>query len=215
MYLSPVEKKAALDLLQAHGSGGWTRCAIQKVDYVSTRSARYWFKAWSPTRFADLALRLLKTFPCSILLGGSSDEREIAETIKKEAQSLPIVLAGETTVRQYAAILQRCSLFIGNDNGPMHMASALGVPVVGLFGPSNPSSLGATRRQVNGTLSGLGLSAMLSSNMYPGRVELYESHNCGRGFSGGNELPGKGRETESLMNRFQEPADYNRICRGV
>ena len=56
--------------------------------------------------------------------------------------SLPIVLAGETTVRQYAAILQCCSLFIGNDNGPMHMASALGVPVVGLFGPSNPTCWG-------------------------------------------------------------------------
>ena len=41
-----------------------------------------------------------------------------------------------------AAVLRRCRLFVGNDNGPMHMAAALGVPVVGLFGPSDPAEWG-------------------------------------------------------------------------
>lgn len=104
--------------------------------------ARYWFKAWPAERFADLADRLAGTYGCRVLIGGDTSERGIAESIRKQARSAPTVLAGRTTLLQSAAIMRRCALFVGNDNGPMHMAAALGVPVVALFGPSDPAEWG-------------------------------------------------------------------------
>jgi len=117
--------------------------------------ARYWFKAWPAERFAVLADRLVDKHGCRVLIGGDPRERELAETIRAQAQSKPVVLAGRTTVRQYAAMLKRCALFVGNDNGPMHMAAALGVPVVALFGPSNPDEWGPRGGRVEVLYKGL------------------------------------------------------------
>ncbi len=104
--------------------------------------ARYWFKAWPPDRFAELADRLAERRGCTVLVGGGDEDHELAKQIQTMAQSKPTLLAGRTTLLQLAAILKRCRLFVGNDNGPMHMAAALGVPVVGLFGPSDPAEWG-------------------------------------------------------------------------
>jgi predicted lipopolysaccharide heptosyltransferase III len=104
--------------------------------------ARYWFKAWPAERFAALADALRDRSGCRILVGGSDDDVDVAERIRGLARCEPIVTAGKTTVRRHAALLGRCALFVGNDNGPMHMAAALGVPVVGLFGPSDPAEWG-------------------------------------------------------------------------
>ena len=104
--------------------------------------ARYWFKAWRAERFGVLARRLIQETGCRIFIGGSQGERDLADGIERTAGSGATVIAGRTTVTQYAALLARCQLFIGNDNGPMHMASALGVPIVALFGPSDPAEWG-------------------------------------------------------------------------
>jgi predicted lipopolysaccharide heptosyltransferase III len=112
--------------------------------------ARYWFKAWPAERFAELADRLAVQFGCRILVGGDARERELAEAIRSSVRAPVVSLAGRLTLLQYAAVLKRCALFVGNDNGPMHMAAALGVPVVALFGPSNPQEWGprGTRTEV-------------------------------------------------------------------
>lgn len=110
--------------------------------------ARYWFKAWPVERFAELADRLTERYGCLVLVGGSPAERETAETVRALARSAPLVLAGRTSLLEFAALLTRCALFVGNDNGPMHMAAALGVPVVALFGPSDPAVWGPRGRRV-------------------------------------------------------------------
>jgi predicted lipopolysaccharide heptosyltransferase III len=104
--------------------------------------ARYWFKAWPAERFAELADRLAESHGCRVVVGGSPAERDLGEAVCAEARTKPANLAGRTTLCVLAAILKRCALFIGNDNGPMHMAAALGVPVVALFGPSDPAVWG-------------------------------------------------------------------------
>ena len=104
--------------------------------------ARYWFKAWPADRFATLADRLSETYGCRILIAGTEQERTISDVITSQARSGPISIAGRASLLQCAAIMKRCRLFIGNDNGIMHVASAVGTPVVGLFGPSNPREWG-------------------------------------------------------------------------
>jgi predicted lipopolysaccharide heptosyltransferase III len=104
--------------------------------------ARYWFKAWPPERFAELADRLISQHSCQVLIGGSHQDIEIGQQIRQMAKSSPIIMAGRTTIKQFAAIVKKSALFVGSDSGAMHIASAVGTPVVALFGPSSPAEWG-------------------------------------------------------------------------
>lgn len=104
--------------------------------------ARYWFKAWPPERFADLADRLTAYCGCQVLIGGSGQDVGLAQQILQMAKSSPMIMAGRTTIKQFAAIAKKSALFVGSDSGAMHIASAMGTPVVVLFGPSNPREWG-------------------------------------------------------------------------
>lgn len=104
--------------------------------------ARYWFKAWPPERFAELADRLNDRFGCQVLVGGSPQEAVLTQAVVTRAKSRLLSIAGRSDVRTLAALLKRSALFVGNDTGAMHIAAAVGTPVVGLFGPSNPMEWG-------------------------------------------------------------------------
>jgi heptosyltransferase-3 len=104
--------------------------------------ARYWFKAWPPARFAELADRLNDRFGCRVLVGGGPEETALTQTVVTQAKSRLLSIAGLLNVRTLAALLKRAALFVGNDTGAMHIAAAVGTPVVGLFGPSNPMEWG-------------------------------------------------------------------------
>jgi heptosyltransferase III len=111
--------------------------------------ARYWFKSWPIERFSELADRLTNEYGCQVLVGGGAQDVEMVKAICGRAKSSPIALAGRATLLQFAAVLKRCALFVGNDNGAMHMAAALGTPVVGLFGPSNPLEWGPRGQRIS------------------------------------------------------------------
>ena len=104
--------------------------------------ARYWFKAWPPERFAELADRLNDCFGCQIVVGGSPEEESLTQSVVRQAKSRLVSIAGRSDVRTLAALLKRSALFIGNDTGAMHIAAAVCTPVVGLFGPSDPTEWG-------------------------------------------------------------------------
>ena len=55
----------------------------------------------------------------------------------------PINLAGHTSISEFPALLASCQLFVGNDSGAMHVAAAAGIPVVGVFGPTDPNDTAA------------------------------------------------------------------------
>ena len=99
-------------------------------------------KRWLPERFADLADRLITALHADVLIFGSREERPLAEMIAGEMEHTPIVLAGETTLRQFMALLTLCRLIITNDSGPMHLAAALGVPLVAIFGSTDERATG-------------------------------------------------------------------------
>lgn len=96
-------------------------------------------RAWHADRFAALAELLARDYDAGIVvLGGPSDRTEAA-FILHAAGKAGIDAVGATTVRGMAAIVERCRVFVGNDSGPMHVAAALDVPVLALFGPGTPA----------------------------------------------------------------------------
>jgi heptosyltransferase III len=136
LWLTSEEKNRADELLHQLG--------IQPSQsfVILQPGARYWFKAWPPERFAELADRLTSQHGCQVLIGGSDQDLDVAQQIRQMATSNPVIMAGRTTIKQFAAIAKQSSLFVGSDSGAMHMASAVGTPVVALFGPSSPREWG-------------------------------------------------------------------------
>jgi len=96
-------------------------------------------KRWKPSRFAELSLRLAREFGPTGLLFGSPGERELGDEICAMAPDAGLVnLAGVTTLEEAVALIGLCGLFVTNDSGLMHVAAALDVPLVSIFGPTNP-----------------------------------------------------------------------------
>jgi ADP-heptose:LPS heptosyltransferase len=77
-----------------------------------------------------------------VLIGGSDQDIDLAQQIRQMAKSSLVIMAGRTTIKQFAAIAKKSALFVGSDSGAMHIAAAVGTPVVALFGPSNPREWG-------------------------------------------------------------------------
>lgn len=96
-------------------------------------------KRWPPDRFVELGRRFKGA---EIVLFGSGQERFLAEFIASRLRSRTIVLAGRTSISVLAACVARCSLVVGNDTGPTHVAAAVGTPVVAIFGSTNPAWTG-------------------------------------------------------------------------
>ncbi len=97
-------------------------------------------KRWLPERFAQAADRLAAEHGACVLIFGGRGEEELGHAIAGMMTAPTIVLSGHTTVRQLMALIKRCRLFITNDTGPMHVAAAFGVPLVAIFGPTNPAT---------------------------------------------------------------------------
>lgn len=107
-------------------------------------------KRWYPARFAALGRQLLERgFPRLVVFGGPDDEPTI-ERLLNELRAPVINLAGRTSVGQLAAGLRRCAVLITNDSGTMHLAAAVGAPVVAIFGSTDPQWTGplGDRRRV-------------------------------------------------------------------
>jgi len=136
LWLTPEEANSADQLLDQLG------VQRSQLIVILQPGARYWFKAWPPERFAELADHLASQYGCQVLIGGSDQDIDLAQQIQQMAKSRPIIMAGRTTIKQFAAIAKKSALFVGSDSGAMHIASAAGTPVVALFGPSSPREWG-------------------------------------------------------------------------
>jgi heptosyltransferase-2 len=104
-------------------------------------------KQWLPERVAEVAARLVRDNDASCVLVGAAHDRQTARAIESwvranapEAAARVIDLVGETTLGALAGIAARCDVFVSNDSGAMHLAAALGRPVVAIFGPTDERS---------------------------------------------------------------------------
>ncbi|OGD21273.1 MAG: hypothetical protein A2W03_09655 [Candidatus Aminicenantes bacterium RBG_16_63_16] len=97
--------------------------------------ARWSYRRWPSERFTELGAWLQDKFRARIVILAGKSEGPLAAQIERGLDATRTInLAGRTTLRQMAAVLKLCDIFIGIDSGPMHVATAAGVPSVGLFG---------------------------------------------------------------------------------
>jgi heptosyltransferase-2 len=97
-------------------------------------------KRWLPERFAESAARLAAEFGGSVSVFGSAAEQAMCGEVARAANGRN--LAGATTLREFIEMTAACRVFLANDSGAMHIASAVGVPSVTVFGPTDETATG-------------------------------------------------------------------------
>ena len=102
-------------------------------------------KRWPLVRYCILTQKLISELDAEILLiGGESDialNQQLQAELAAPADTI-LNLTGKTTLGELAAQLEQCDLFIGNDSSPMHLAAAVNIPVIAIFGPTSPQEYG-------------------------------------------------------------------------
>lgn len=129
------EKRRARERLESHGISG-----SDLLTGINPGAAYGSAKRWIPARFAAVADRLSERHGAKIVIFGGPAEVSVAERVAAEMKRPAVILAGKTGVREAMALISECGLFITNDSGPMHIASAFDVPLVAVFGPTNPAA---------------------------------------------------------------------------
>jgi lipopolysaccharide heptosyltransferase II len=99
-------------------------------------------KRWPIPYWATLIDRLICEEGAQVVLTGAPGDLPQIENVTHRLSKQPINLAGKTSLTQLAALLQRADLLISGDSGPLHMGVACGTPIVGIYGPTNPSLAG-------------------------------------------------------------------------
>jgi heptosyltransferase II len=99
-------------------------------------------KRWFSERYAALLDRLIRNLLVEIAVFGAPNELAIAQTIQSQMLSHAVILTGKTDLAELIAMISLCDLFITNDSGPMHLAAALGIPTLAIFGPTDEIATG-------------------------------------------------------------------------
>lgn len=132
LYLSAHDSNSALKILEAAG--------ITQADRLIGINPSAFFgtaKQWFPERFARVADRINQKFGTKTIIFGGPNDQELGGNILTMMKTSAINLSGKTTLEEAMAIIARCRLFITNDSGLMHIAAALNVPEIAIFGSTN------------------------------------------------------------------------------
>ena len=132
LYTTPEEDRAAAGQLVSFGI-----VPGRPIIGLNPGSTYGTAKRWLPERYAEVADRLAAEYGAHLLIFGGRGEETLGHAISGRMTSSNTVLSGRTTVRQLMALIKRCRILLTNDAGPMHIANALGVPVVAVFGPTD------------------------------------------------------------------------------
>jgi lipopolysaccharide heptosyltransferase II len=104
----------------------------------AARPARNWF----PERFAELADRLINELGADVIFIGGPEDRDVVNSVMERMKGKALSAAGDLSLSESAALLSRCSCLVSSDTGPLHLATAVHTPVVGLFGSTDPKRTG-------------------------------------------------------------------------
>lgn len=128
-------------------------CRFRKAGFagpvigISPGAAYGGAKRWFPERFAEAAVQLAAERRAGIAIFGSPEEASIGEAVRaavEAAGQFCVNFAGKTSLREFIDLAAACEVFLTNDSGPMHIASALGVPTVAIFGATDEIATGPT-----------------------------------------------------------------------
>ncbi|MGH9592642.1 MAG: lipopolysaccharide heptosyltransferase II [Bryobacteraceae bacterium] len=111
---------------------------------VSPGAAYGTAKRWLPERFAETANRLARETGAAVAVFGSKDERELCASVTAAITAPARNFAGETALTEFIELAAACRAYLTNDSGAMHIASALGVPTVAVFGATDHTATGPT-----------------------------------------------------------------------
>ncbi len=137
-----VDKTAAENIKKLLGE-------IKEKEYaVIVPSARWETKKWPAENFS----RLISKLRIQCVLAGSSADKDVAQEVVDSSSGSIINLYGKTNLKELVALIAGAKAVVSNDSGPMHIAAALGVPVIALFGPTDPVKTGPYGWQVNKNL---------------------------------------------------------------
>jgi len=136
VYLSAAERRCALNFLSDYGFDLRNDCVV--AVHVGSGDPR---KRWFPDRFREVIGSLAASGAKVLLLSGPADD-DMVRLVYEGAEQDKVFLVRGLPIRKVAAILESATLFLGNDSGLMHLAAAVGTPVVALFGPSDPVTWG-------------------------------------------------------------------------
>jgi heptosyltransferase II len=134
LQVTPEEQRTAGEILAGHG--------IQNGEFLVGihPGARSAVRQWGEENFRKVVERLRKEFPIKIIWFRDPGQKE---GLKEDNQSISVSLP----LRQFMGVLAQCQMLICNDSGPMHIATALEVPVVAIFGPTEPAWFGPLGQQ--------------------------------------------------------------------
>jgi heptosyltransferase II len=134
---APIARAAGLERFRQLGLGN-------VVIGVSPGAAYGTAKRWLPERFAEAANRLANELSASVAIFGSKDERDLCASVAASIVAPVKNFAGETTLAEFIDLAAACRVYLTNDSGAMHIASALGVPTVAVFGATDDQTTGPT-----------------------------------------------------------------------
>lgn len=112
---------------------------LQQRFCVIAPTAGWGAKQWPAARFGALAAELAKVGITTLVNAASDDDRVAAQVVAASDGAARVVACG---IAELTSLLRRAALFVGGDSGPTHLAAALGVPLVGLYGPTDPARNG-------------------------------------------------------------------------
>jgi len=130
--VSDQDRDAANDLLMQHG------IKMPKLLVAINPMAKWETKLWDNLKFSNLADRLIKQANADVIFTGSHEDSEAIKDIISNMKAGAANLAGRTDLKTLAALYEKASIVVSTDTGPMHLAAAIGTPVVALFGPTAP-----------------------------------------------------------------------------
>ncbi len=130
-------QKRAAEILEEHGISMSDR--LVGINPSATFGPA---KQWFPERYAGLSDKIHEILGARILLFGGPGDRELGRKISKMMNYPPVDLSGKTDLGEAIALISMCNLFITNDSGLMHVAAALDIPLIAIFGSTNPVTTG-------------------------------------------------------------------------
>jgi lipopolysaccharide heptosyltransferase II len=135
LYLDEGSRAYAQNLFSAEGLEGRTVIALNP-------GATHEVNRWPAGNFAELADLVAYRMQASPLIIGGPDDVSLADEIVARSRTKPASVAGKTSLLQLGAVLEKCSLLVSGDTGPLHMATSVGTRSIALFGAADPDRTG-------------------------------------------------------------------------